>query len=55
MKEEHNEHLQIILQILREHKLYAKFSKCEFYKHNVSYFILTNKTGAPQGDTLGLI
>ena len=32
MKEEHDEHLQIILQVLREHKLYAKFSKCEFFK-----------------------
>ena len=31
-KEEHDEHLQIILQVLREHKLYAKFSKYEFFK-----------------------
>jgi hypothetical protein len=28
--EEHEEHLRIILQWLREHQLYAKFSKCEF-------------------------
>ena len=28
-KEEHGEHLQIILKVLREHILYAKFSKCE--------------------------
>jgi hypothetical protein len=28
--EEHEEHLQIVLQRLREHQLYAKFSKCEF-------------------------
>jgi hypothetical protein len=28
--EEHEEHLQIVLQWLREHQLYAKFSKCEF-------------------------
>jgi hypothetical protein len=28
--EEHKEHLQIVLQRLREHQLYAKFSKCEF-------------------------
>jgi hypothetical protein len=28
--EEHEDHLQIILQRLREHQLYAKFSKCEF-------------------------
>jgi hypothetical protein len=27
---EHEEHLQIVLQRLREHQLYAKFSKCEF-------------------------
>ena len=31
-KEEHDENLQIILQVLREHKLYAKFSKCKFFK-----------------------
>ena len=29
-KEEHAEHLRLILQKLREHKLYAKRSKCEF-------------------------
>ena len=29
-KEEHEEHLRIILQVLREHQLYANFSKCDF-------------------------
>jgi hypothetical protein len=29
-KEEHAEHLRLVLQNLREHKLYAKRSKCEF-------------------------
>ena len=36
-KEEQDEHLQIILQVLREHQLYAKFSKCEFYKDKLQY------------------
>jgi hypothetical protein len=30
-KEDHVEHLIIILTRLKEHKLYAKFSKCEFW------------------------
>ena len=30
-EEEHAEHLRIVLQRLREHKLYAKFSKCDFW------------------------
>ena len=25
---EHEDHLQIVLQLLRDHQLYAKFSKC---------------------------
>ena len=30
-EEEHSQHLHIVLQHLREHQLYAKFSKCEFW------------------------
>jgi DNA replication protein DnaC len=30
-EEEHEKHLQIILQRLREHQLYTKFSKCAFW------------------------
>jgi hypothetical protein len=30
-EEEHEEHLRLVLQKLREHELYAKFSKCEFW------------------------
>jgi hypothetical protein len=30
-KEEHATHLWVVLSRLREHKLYAKFSKCEFW------------------------
>jgi hypothetical protein len=29
--EEHEEHLRIILQCLRENQIYSKFSKCEFW------------------------
>ena len=29
-KEEHEGHLRIVIQALRDYKLYAKFSKCEF-------------------------
>jgi hypothetical protein len=36
-KEEHAEHLRLVLQKLREHKLYAKRSKCEFWLKEVSF------------------
>ena len=36
-EEEHKEHLKLVLQTLREHKLYAKFSKCEFFQDKVQY------------------
>src|SRR3954466_2523490 len=36
-KEEHADHLRIALQTLREHKLYAKFSKCEFWLDEVEF------------------
>jgi hypothetical protein len=30
-REEHDEHLRLVLQVLREHQIYAKFSKCDFF------------------------
>ena len=30
-EEKHENHLRIVLQALRDHQLYAKFSKCEFW------------------------
>jgi hypothetical protein len=37
--EEHEEHLQIVLQQLRDHQLYAKFSKCEFWIKEVPFWV----------------
>ena len=31
------EHLRLTLQFLREHQLYAKLSKCDFYKDRIHY------------------
>ena len=36
--EEHAEHLRILLQTLREHRLYVKLSKCQFWLDNVAFF-----------------
>ncbi|KAJ8764775.1 hypothetical protein K2173_009176 [Erythroxylum novogranatense] len=36
-EEEHKEHLRIVLQTLRERELYAMFSKCEFWLHEVTF------------------
>ncbi|KAK9098545.1 hypothetical protein Syun_025590 [Stephania yunnanensis] len=36
-REDHGEHLRIILQTLRDHRLYAKFSKCEFWLTEVGF------------------
>jgi len=36
-EEEHAEHLRVVLQVLKEKKLYAKLSKCEFWLEEVSF------------------
>jgi hypothetical protein len=36
-EEEHEEHLRLVLQKLRDHKLYAKLSKCEFWLKQVAF------------------
>ena len=35
--EDHEEHLRVVLTRLWEHKLYAKFSKCEFWLKKVPF------------------
>ncbi|GJY46039.1 putative reverse transcriptase domain-containing protein [Tanacetum coccineum] len=37
-KGEHSEHLKIILDLLKKEKLYAKFSKCDFWLESVQFF-----------------
>ena len=34
-EEEHKKHLKIVLQELREHQLFANFSKCDFFKDKI--------------------
>ena len=36
-EEEHEDHLRIVLHLRREHRLYAKFSKCEFWFTEVRF------------------
>jgi hypothetical protein len=36
-EEEHEKHLRMVLQVLREHQLYAKLSKCSFYQRKIHY------------------
>ncbi|XP_039043643.1 uncharacterized protein LOC120182859 [Hibiscus syriacus] len=36
-REEHDVHLRVVLQTLRDKKLYAKFSKCEFWLSEVAF------------------
>jgi hypothetical protein len=49
--EEHEEHLWLILQQLREHQLYAKFSKCKFWIKEVPFL---GHVVSPEGITVDL-
>jgi hypothetical protein len=37
LEEEHGKHLRMVLQVLREHQLYAKLSKSSFYQKQIHY------------------
>ncbi|GKD92880.1 retrotransposon protein, putative, ty3-gypsy subclass, partial [Tanacetum coccineum] len=37
MREEHKDHFRIVLEILRQKKLYAKFLKCDFWLRQVAF------------------
>ncbi|XP_070046025.1 uncharacterized protein [Nicotiana tomentosiformis] len=49
-KAEHADHLRIVLRDLQERKLYAKFSKCEFWLNSVA-FLDSGGTGVTIQDT----
>ena len=34
---DHEDHLRVVLQLLRDHQMYAKFSKCEFWLTEVRF------------------
>ena len=45
-EEEHKEHLQRVLELLRKHQLYAKRSKCTFFTDKVEYLgFIVSKEG----------
>ncbi|KAK1431927.1 hypothetical protein QVD17_08733 [Tagetes erecta] len=45
-KEDHEQHLRLILELLAKEKLYAKFSKCEFWMREVQFLgHIVNESG----------
>ena len=54
---EHEEHLRLVLLKLREHRLYAKFSKCEFWLPQVVYLghVISGKGIAVNPETVKAI
>ncbi|GJZ42247.1 putative reverse transcriptase domain-containing protein [Tanacetum coccineum] len=54
-KEEHAEHLKLILELLKKEELYAKFSKCEFWLSKVQFLGHVIDTQFPSLITAGFI
>jgi hypothetical protein len=47
-EKEHEHHLRLVLQVLREHQLYANLSKCSFYQEHIHYLgNIISKQGIP--------
>ena len=51
-KEKHRQHLRIVLQILREKWLFAKFKKCDFWLEKISFL---SHIISGQGISIGLV
>ncbi|XP_070056944.1 uncharacterized protein [Nicotiana tomentosiformis] len=51
--EKHEQHLRVMLQTLWEQKLYAKFSKCEFWLDSVTFLLhVASGEGIKEGETI---
>jgi hypothetical protein len=37
LEEDHEQHLRMVLQVLRENQMYSKLSKCLFYQKHIHY------------------
>ncbi|GJX86614.1 hypothetical protein Tco_0337388, partial [Tanacetum coccineum] len=48
-KQEHEEHLKLILELLKKEELYAKFSKCEFWIPKVQFLGHVINSQVPAG------
>ena len=49
-EEEHEQHLRLVLETLREHQLYGKFSKCKFWLKEVKFLSHVLSTGGVSVD-----
>ncbi|KAL4013688.1 hypothetical protein IC575_025871 [Cucumis melo] len=50
---EHEEHLRMVLQTLRDNKLYAKFSKCEFWAVSFGHVVSLESRGSTKIEATG--
>src|SRR4051812_33652996 len=52
--EQHTRHLQLVLNRLRQYKLYAKLSKCSFYQSSISFLghHITSQGISPESDKI---
>jgi hypothetical protein len=53
-REEHEEHLRLVLKVLRENHLYTKFNKCDFFQKQVHYLghVISKEGGAVDPDKI---
>ena len=52
-KEEHFQHLELVLKLLRDHKLFAKMKKCDFFKPELKYLGHVVSTSGIKSDPAG--